>query len=95
MYRDLLLARTAIPFLLLRQSEQTFFTALHEEEVVVHVQKRDGEHDGRRHRLIEAPVLDRDVRDQGQDDPLNHRESRNDKSSLHVRRGFEFSHPSF
>jgi len=89
-YQHLLLARRAVPFLLFtRQKEQAFVTTLHEEEVVVHVQKRDREHDGRRDRLVQLSVLERDVRDQGHDGPLNHGKFRKHESTLHV--GLVFS----
>jgi len=84
-YQHLLLAGRTVPFLLFtRQKEQAFVTTLHEEEVVVHVQKRDREHDGRRDRLVQLSVLKRDVRDERDDGPLNHGKSRHHESALHV-----------
>jgi hypothetical protein len=85
----LLLARRAVPLLLFtRQKEQTFTSALDEEKVIIHVQKRDREHDARRDRLVQLLVLERDVRDECDDRPLDHGESRHRESALHVRRIF-------
>jgi len=84
-YQHLLLARRTVPFLLFtRQKEQAFITTLHEEEVVVHVQKRDRKHDGRRDRLVQLSVLKRNVRDECDDGPLNHGKLWHHESALHV-----------
>jgi len=57
---------------------------MNQEQVIVHVQQRDREHDGRRDRLVQVLILKRDVRDQSHDRPLNHGETRHRETTLHV-----------